>query len=430
MSTATNIATRSAAEAAVTRAVVVPIASVDYSLEDYRHFLRSVNNAARALPTTIGGGGHGHIFLLESHTDYTTRTGGTDYVEAAHPGAIDFTGATTNAQIARAKDVHATSLEVYNTQEGARAGLRKIIVANTPPRILVELEDPDSGLDEVEPRRLLELLKERAAPVTVTDAIQLRNARDAPLTFDTADTLATQFALSKKASGDLSRIHSITTSRSELMMMWLLEIEKNKDFEDQVMEWRARTTSNGFDDFVTFFSKRDIEVRRLNKMVAGRAAAAGYHSAANVTATNEYIDQRMNAKMANLAAAVEAAMNERAAAADGAYTSNKTDETAANATDKLTSASGQDAVLAALKSISDRLEKVEKMGGGRRRRGRGRGGGDDEADPKATDKGRKPCVHCGKRHKLPDEKCWALDANKGDRPANYVKPPPGFNKGN
>ena len=100
MSTANNIAMRSAAEAAVTRAVVVSISSVDYSLEDYRHFLRSVNNAARALPTTIGGGDHGHIFLLESHTDYTTRTGGTDYVEAAHPGAIDFTGATTNAQIA------------------------------------------------------------------------------------------------------------------------------------------------------------------------------------------------------------------------------------------------------------------------------------------------------------------------------------------
>ena len=292
------------------------------------------------------------------------------------------------------------------------------------------VEDPDSGLDEVEPRRLLELLKERAAPVTVTDAIQLRNARDAPLTFDTADPPATQFALSKKASGDLSRIHSITTSRSELMMMWLLEIEKNKDFEDQVMEWRARTTSNGFDDFVAFFSKRDVEVRRLNKMVAGRAAAAGYHSAANVTATNEYIDQRLNAEMANLAAAVEAAMNERAADDDGAYTPDKTNETAANATDKLTSASGQDAVLAALKSISDRLEKVEKMGSGRRRRGRGRGGGDDEADPKATDGGRKPCVHCGKRHKLPDKKCWTLDANKGDRPANYVKPPPGFNKGN
>ena len=115
MCSATNIATRSAAEAAVTKAVVVPISGVDYTLEDYRKFLLSVNNAARALPTTIGGGNHGHIFLLESHAAYTTRTSGTDYTKAAHPGAINFTGATTNAQIARAKDVHATSLETYNT---------------------------------------------------------------------------------------------------------------------------------------------------------------------------------------------------------------------------------------------------------------------------------------------------------------------------
>ena len=63
----------------------------------------------------------------------------------------------------------------------------------------------------------------------------------------------------------------ITTSESELMMMWLLEIEKQKDFEDRVVEWRARTTNNSFDDFVSFFSERDAVVRRLNKMVADRA---------------------------------------------------------------------------------------------------------------------------------------------------------------
>ena len=123
------------------------------------------------------------------------------------------------------------------------------------------------------------------------------------------DTLATQFALSKKASGDLNRIHNITTSRSELMMMWLLEIEKNKDFEDQVVEWRARTTNNGFGDFVAFFSKRDVEVRRLNKMVTGRTAAAGHHSAANVKEINKRIDGRVNTKMANFAAAFETAID-------------------------------------------------------------------------------------------------------------------------
>ena len=73
---------------------------------------------------------------------------------------------------------------------------------------------------------------------------------------------------------------------------------------------------------------------------------------------------------------------------------------------------------------------MEKRGGGRRRCSRGRGGADEDANPQTADKGRKPCVNCGKRHRLPDEKCWVLDVNKDDRPANYVKSPPGFNKGN
>ena len=50
------------------------------------------------------------------------------------------------------------------------------------------------------------------------------------------------------ASNLIEFIEEPTTSESELMMMWLLEIAKNKDFEDQVMEWRAHMTNNTFDE--------------------------------------------------------------------------------------------------------------------------------------------------------------------------------------
>ena len=107
-------------------------------------------------------------------------------------------------------------------------------------------------------------------------------------------------------------------------------------------------------------------------------------------------------------------------------------ETVANVADKLSSSSSSahGAILATLKTISDRLEKVEKGGDGRRRGGRCRDGADEDASTKAAGDGRNPCVNCGKRHKLLDEKCLALDVNNDDCPANYVKPPPGFAKGN
>ena len=80
---------------------------------------------------------------------------------------------------------------------------------------------------------------------------------------------------------------------------------------------------------------------------------------------------------------------------------------AANVADKRTSNtfSNHDAILATLKTISDRLNRVEKGGGGRRRHGRGRDGADTDANTQATSERRKPCVQCAKRHKLPDKKC-------------------------
>ena len=69
---------------------------------------------------------------------------------------------------------------------------------------------------------------------------------------------------------------------------------------------------------------------------------------------------------------------------------------------------------------------MEKGGGGRRRRGRARGRAIEDANAQAASDGRKPCMNCGKRYKLLNNKCWALDVNKNDRPKNYAKTPPGF----
>ena len=79
-------------------AVVVPITSVVYNSETFRKFSLSITNATRGLPSTIDGESHDHIFLLEDVTTYTARIGRTGYTKAVHPGAINFTGATTTTR--------------------------------------------------------------------------------------------------------------------------------------------------------------------------------------------------------------------------------------------------------------------------------------------------------------------------------------------
>ena len=138
------------------------------------------------------------------------------YTKATDPGDINFTRAATNYQIARVKETRTATLESYNTQEGARAGLRKVIIADVPAKLLVVPEDAESGLDEVKPSTLLKTIEARAAPVTCVDAKTLKTVRDTSVIFDTEDPLATQFAVTKKAIADLCLVHGITTIEMEL----------------------------------------------------------------------------------------------------------------------------------------------------------------------------------------------------------------------
>ena len=121
------------------------------------------------------------------------------------------------------------------------------------------------------------------------------------------------------------------------MTKWHVDIEKEKDSKDQVKElgWVLHT-NNGINGYIAFYSKCNIEVRRLNKLVPGRAKAVSYHSASNKEAIKQHINNQVNSEMANLTTVVEAAMDVNTF--DNGVTTYQTssNKTAANVADNLT----------------------------------------------------------------------------------------------
>ena len=148
--------------------------------------------------------------------------------------------------LAQEKVNHTAEEETYHTQEGCRLALREATVKNVPPELITKLEDSESELGNVEPSALLALITLNAYPATVLDAKELKELCDAPLVFDGYNNLMTQFSAFKKCIQDLARIHHVTTSESEMMMEWLLQIERQKDFKDEVKECRSRTANNTY----------------------------------------------------------------------------------------------------------------------------------------------------------------------------------------
>ena len=76
--------------------------------------------------------------------------------------------------------------------------MREAIVKNVPLELIAELEDPESKFNDVEPRDLLVLIALNADPVTVLDAKELKELRDAPLVFGGDKNLTTQFSSQKR----------------------------------------------------------------------------------------------------------------------------------------------------------------------------------------------------------------------------------------
>ena len=124
----------------------------------------------------------------------------------------------TNAGIAWMKEERSTSVETYNTQEGCCTGLHKLIIANIPADLLVELKDPNSRLDKVKPHDLLVIIQANETPVKVANARALKASLDKPLTVDGNVTLTVQLALKRKAVAELTRIHQVTSSKRKMMM--------------------------------------------------------------------------------------------------------------------------------------------------------------------------------------------------------------------
>ena len=177
------IATRTGEIDAINRTTIIPIPAVEYSNDDGRKFKRSLYAAAKAVPSTIRGGAHGHLNFLMDASLYTERTT-ESYTEATNPGNITFSQGADAVALAQEKENHSVAAELFHTQEGVILTLRNAIITNVPEDTIMELKDPKYNYNNIHPRTLLTHIITNAEPESVLDAKLLKALRDTALTFD------------------------------------------------------------------------------------------------------------------------------------------------------------------------------------------------------------------------------------------------------
>ena len=100
---------------------------------DLTNLEREIFSILANIPTTLGGGNHGHVGVIMNPTEYNTMTEGTDFVNPVNPGIYPANLALNAAAGARARAEaeHRELINQFETFEGVRLGTKDLILTTS-----------------------------------------------------------------------------------------------------------------------------------------------------------------------------------------------------------------------------------------------------------------------------------------------------------
>ena len=328
------------------------------------------------IPTTLGGGNHGHAGILMDPARYLL-TAGVPFVNPANPGNYP-AGVAGNAAAgarARAEAQHKEEVKEYETFQGVMQATKDIIMEAVDHEYLLEIEDEILGFLNETPISIMNHLRNRGGALDFADTKTLLAERDGE--WDASEVPQVYFNRVEKAIQGLTRA-GINSDLNERRDMALYYLKATGEFDAAVREWENKSAADKtWQNIKTFISTEYARENKQNKLTAKNFKANMIQEQAE--ATEELIaalTEKHTEQMESLIKSTTEAMKE---------------------------------MMALIKN-----DKKEPSGQS-----------NDEKKKKREERRKKYndapiCKHCNKKHpaKAEDE-CWELEKNKDSRPANW-----------
>jgi hypothetical protein len=237
---------------------------------------RQVYTNARSVPSTRGGGLHGHLAMVMSDADYLARAG-IPFDVPVHPGpAPPPIGAA--AVIAVSLRIYTEAINEATTYNNLSSALTAQILNAVNPSFLSALEDPVFGFSDVSPRTMIDHLRLEYGTLTPEELEINRAALSETWNFDAPiEDLWAKIANIQRvaAFGDVP-IADVT-----IITLTLAMIEKTGLLATTTEKFRLRPLAEwSFAAFKLDFVRGNKE--RIRRLTAGDA---GYHGAHNAVST-------------------------------------------------------------------------------------------------------------------------------------------------
>ena len=335
---------------------------------------------AATIPTTLGGGNHGHAGLIVDAAKYLAMAG-VAFTIPPNPGIYP-AGLAANAAAgtrARAEAEHKEQVAEFEILKGVEQALKDIILEAVEHDYLMEIEDDTLGFLNQTPKQMIDHLKVRGGVLDFADTKTLIAERDSE--WDLSEHPQVYFNRVEKAIKALTRA-GITSDMNERRNMALYYLKASGEFEAAVREWENKPAAEKtWTNVKTFIATEYARENKQSKLTAKQFKTNLIQEQAE--ATEELIatlTENHTRQMETLIKSTTDAMRE---------------------------------MMQLIKSNSTTPTNPTKLS-------------DEERKKRREDRRKRyieapVCTHCGKKHPAKKEdQCWELEKNKASRPANWV----------
>lgn len=220
-----------------------------------------------SVPSTRGGGAHGHLAILMSAAKYAELPNTIAFNEPAHPGEAPHHAAdATQFQIAETNRLFNVQIEDFKIYQSVKTSIKDLIRKAVPDIYLNELAEERFGYANVTPRTMLEHLETTYGSVIEADLT--KNLEDIQKQWSPEQPLEDLFKQIRICRA-FAEGHDTITEKSAVRYA-LTNLENTGVFKEAVKEWKTKDENQKtWTNFKSHF--QEANKLRLEEMTTSQA---------------------------------------------------------------------------------------------------------------------------------------------------------------
>ena len=340
-----------------------------------------ITEMCASVPTTNGGGRHGHAGMIVESTAYVAFShNGDPFNVPTNPGPYPATVSTDAATREKEVAEHKAEIAEFETYLGVESAARKKIVSAVDPEWLEAIRHPQMGFSHLSPKQLIDHIRTVSSDLDFTDVTNLMKQLTTP--WDVNENVVTKFARDDRTEQLLTKTH-IAPMPELCLALALDSFQATGEYEIALGDWDKKPTADKtFANFRPFILKEYAKKSKPNNTTA---KSAGF-GIANAAQAQTLADLRAEQEAETAWAVAEIS--------------------------KSLQKGNDDNMKALVDMVGQLVTKLDSTTSSRGGRNRNRN--------RTNLEGKAPCTHCNTVHAKPDNECWELEANAAGRPKGWT----------